>query len=231
MSKFILSVTCCIVISFSCVAQKKKIIIDSFGAIVRGDTTKKEIALVFTGDEFADGGMIISKTLADQKLKASFFLTGKFYSNPSFQELIQKLKNEGHYLGAHSDQHLLYVDWKKRDSLLVTEQEFKSDLKNNYDRMAKHGITQQEAVYFLPPFEWYNTAIAKWTREMNLELVNFSTGTLSTADYTYPEMKERYRSTDEIFQSILNRETKDKNGLNGFILLVHIGTDLRRTGK
>ena len=88
MSKFILSVTC-IVISFSCVAQKKKIIIDSFGAIVRGDTTKKEIALVFTGDEFADGGVIITQTLADQKLKASFFLTGKFYSNPSFQELIQ----------------------------------------------------------------------------------------------------------------------------------------------
>jgi peptidoglycan/xylan/chitin deacetylase (PgdA/CDA1 family) len=231
MSKLIFSISCCLVFSLTGVAQKRNAITDSFGAIVRGDTTKKEIALVFTGDEFADGGMIISKTLSTHQIKASFFLTGKFYANPAFQNLIQHLRKEGHYLGAHSDQHLLYADWKKRDSLLVTEQEFKIDLKNNYDRMAKHGITQEEALYFLPPFEWYNSAIAKWTYELNLSLVNFSSGTLSTADYTYPEMKERYRSSEEIFQSILNREAKDRNQLNGFILLIHIGTDPRRTDK
>ncbi len=51
----------------------------------------------------------------------------------------------------------------------------------------------------------------------------------STADYTTPEMKN-YRSSNEIYQSILNKE-KDVNGLNGFILLIHFGTDPRRTDK
>lgn len=31
------------------------------GGIIRGDSTTKKIALVFTGDEFADGGDYIAK--------------------------------------------------------------------------------------------------------------------------------------------------------------------------
>ena len=50
------------------------------GAIVRGDTSSPELALVFTGDEYADGGIHIANVLAYQGIKASFFLTGKFYS-------------------------------------------------------------------------------------------------------------------------------------------------------
>ena len=91
------------------------------GAIIRGNTTKKQIALVFTADEFADGGKIILSTLQKQKIKASFFFTGRFYRNPKFQPLIRQAKQQGHYLGPHSDQHLLYCDWAKRDSLLITK--------------------------------------------------------------------------------------------------------------
>jgi len=34
-------------------------------------------------------------------------------------------------LGPHSDQHLLYCDWDKRDSLLVTREDFRIDLQLN----------------------------------------------------------------------------------------------------
>src|SRR5687768_15440519 len=108
----------------------KKVVKDSQGAIVRGDLSQKELALVFTGDEFADGGEIIQKVLKKNIVSAAFFLTGNFYTNPAFKSLITKLKNDGHYMGAHSDEHLLYADWVKRDSLLVSEKEFKQDLQN-----------------------------------------------------------------------------------------------------
>ena len=78
------------------------------GAIIRGDTTQKNIALVFTGDEYADGGKHIRQVLGNQNIKASFFLTGKFYRNQDFNDIIIGLKSDGHYLGAHSDNHLLY---------------------------------------------------------------------------------------------------------------------------
>jgi hypothetical protein len=46
--------------------------------------TEGAIALVFTGDEFADGGDLIASTLRQQNIKASFFFTGRFYKNPDF---------------------------------------------------------------------------------------------------------------------------------------------------
>ncbi|MDX5483294.1 MAG: polysaccharide deacetylase family protein [Hymenobacteraceae bacterium] len=189
------------------------------------------MALVFTGDEFADGGKSIQRTLRSHRAKASFFFTGRFYSNPAFEALIKGLKKDGHYLGAHSDAHLLYCDWTKRDSLLVTQEQFKQDLRKNYEKMATFRISFPDAPYFLPPYEWYNRSIARWTAQEGLQLVNFTSGTRSAADYTWPEMGSRYADSETILQSILSHEAKDPNGLNGFMLLLHIGTDPRRTDK
>jgi len=212
-------------------AQTKPVVKDKYGAVVRGDTLKKEIALVFTGDEFADGEKIIRSTLTKHKTKGSFFLTGNFYGNPSFKEIILNLKKEGHYVGAHSDKHLLYADWTRRDSLLVKQSEFVQDIENNFSRMSEFGVTKSEAPFFIPPFEWYNAEIVEWSQLVNLSLINFTPGLRSTADYTYPEMGKSYLSSDKIYQSIANYESKSRNGLNGFILLIHIGTDPRRQDK
>ena len=201
------------------------------GAIIRGDRTKKELALVFTGDQFADGGGHIRKVLSNYEIKASFFFTGNFYRNPAFKEIISGLKSDQHYLGAHSDQHLLYCDWENRDSLLVSKQQFLSDLKNNYSIVKQFGISKSQAKYFLPPFEWYNSAIANWSQQFGLMLVNYSPGTKSHTDWTYPEIGNGYQSSNEILESILNFETNQTDGLNGFILLLHIGSDPKRKDK
>jgi peptidoglycan/xylan/chitin deacetylase (PgdA/CDA1 family) len=200
------------------------------GAIVRGDSSRAELALVFTGDEFADGGIHIARVLARQDVKASFFLTGKFYRNPEFNKLIHKLVKKGHYMGAHSDQHLLYCSWENRDSLLVSRSEFQDDLLENYRIMQTFGIHKDEARYFLPPYEWYNDSIAAWTRALDLQLINFTHGTLSHTDYTIPNTSN-YRSSPEIYRSIMDYESSNAAGLNGFILLVHIGTAPERSDK
>lgn len=202
----------------------------SHGAIIRGDSTQRRIALVFTGDEFADGGDKIATALKKQNALASFFFTGKFYRNDAFKKLIDKLKADKHYLGPHSDQHLLYCDWSKRDSLLVTQDQFRHDLDMNYEAMHAAGIRTQGASIFLPPYEWYNDKIAQWTNEAGLQLINFTPGTRSNADYTWPGLAG-YRSSDEIYRSIVDYEARQPTGLNGFILLLHIGTDPRRTDK
>jgi endoglucanase len=200
-------------------------------AITRGDTSEKNLSIVFTGDEFADGGDYIVDMLHKKKVRGSFFLTGNFYRNPQFKGIISSLNQHGHYLGSHSDKHLLYCDWTRRDSLLVTKQEFVTDLNNSYNELAKLQITKNDAYYFLPPYEWYNDSIVAWTHEEDLQLINFTPGTRSTADYTYPEMNERYVNSNDIYKSIIEYESQSPNGLNGFILLVHIGTDPRRSDK
>jgi endoglucanase len=139
------------------------------------------------------------------------------------------LVSAGHYLGPHSDKHLLYNDWTKRDSLLVTKPQFQRDLSNNYSAMRTVGVRKRDAEYFVPPYEWYNATIVEWAKEHNVETINFSAGTRSTADYTYPELGVRYTSSDSIYESILAFELG--RGLNGFILLMHIGVDPRRQDK
>lgn len=201
------------------------------GGITRTDFSKKVIHLVFTGHEFADGGDTIQAVLAKHGIKASFFLTGDFYRNVQFSELITSLKRGGHYLGAHSDKHLLYCTWEKRDSLLVTREQLQKDILDNYSEMARFGISQDRARFFMPPFEWYNDSISAWTRQLGLILVNFTPGTYSNADWTHPELGKQYLSSDTIFARIIRYEEGKPHGLNGFILLTHIGTDPRRKDK
>ncbi len=201
------------------------------GALVRGDTTERTIYLVFTGHEFADGGEVIRRTLSRRKVPASFFFTGDFYRNPAFIPLIRRLRDDGHYLGPHSDKHLLYVSWENRDSLLVTREQFARDIEGNYRAMAPLNIRREDAPVFLPPYEWYNDSIAAWTRASGSTLVNFTPGTLSNADYTTPSMGSRYIPSDSIYRRILSYERNSPSGLNGFILLLHIGTHPDRTDK
>lgn len=200
------------------------------GAVVRGDTTQKELALIFSGDSFAGGGDHIQSVLGDHEIKGSFFFTGNFYRNPDFEAIINNLHSDGHYLGAHSDRHLLYNDWENRDSLLVTFDEFSEDMLNNYKEMERFGISKEDAHYYLPPYEWYNQTIAQWTDSLGLQLINITHGTLSHADYTTPDMPN-YRSSEVIYDSIMKFESSNPNGLNGFMLLIHIGTDPNRTDK
>jgi endoglucanase len=198
------------------------------GAMNRLGFKNKIINLAFTGHEFAEGGDEIVAALRRQDAKASFFFTGDFIRNNPI--LVKKLKAEGHYIGAHSDKHLLYCDWTKRDSTLISKQTFFQDLKNNFIELEKLGIEKKDASVFMPPYEWYNDTIAKWTKQAGLTLVNFTTGTSSNADYTTPEMKN-YKSSQAIYDKILDYEIADKNGLNGFILLLHVGAGDKRVDK
>lgn len=170
------------------------------------------------------------QTLQRENIKASFFFTGDFFRNPALTKLIVDLKNNKNYIAAHSDKHLLYCDWIKRDSLLVSEVVFTKDLLRNYSMMSRFGLHEEDAPYFLPPYEWYNDTIAAWTRKLGFQLINYTPGTLSHTDYT-TDADKNYRSSETIYNSIINYEKTRSAGLNGFILLLHIGAGPGRADK
>jgi peptidoglycan/xylan/chitin deacetylase (PgdA/CDA1 family) len=201
------------------------------GGLIRTDTTRKEIHLVFTAHDYGEGLEKVRKVLQKHHIHGAFFFTGDFYRDPAWTRTIRKLKKEGHYLGAHSDKHLLYASWTCRDSTLVSREDFFRDLKANYTAMKRFGIAKDSARYFLPPYEWYNADISRWCTEAGLKLINFTPGTSSNQDWTWPGPGRFYLSSETIFRRILDYEKEDPHGLNGFILLTHPGTDPRRTDK
>ncbi len=203
--------------------------IEKEGAIIRMDSARKQIYMVFTAHEFNDGFGTILQVTKKYRIHVSFFLTGDFYRNPLNRYIINEIIIQGHYLGPHSDKHLLYCSWARRDSLLVTRDKFLADLSNNYKAMKYFGIKKKQASFFLPPYEWYNRKIYEWSKDEGLTLVNFTPGTSSNQDWTYPELGKSYLSSDIIYNRILRYE--ERYGMNGFILLIHPGTDPRRTDK
>jgi endoglucanase len=198
--------------------------------VIRGEPSLRRMSLIFTGGSFGDGGEHIRRVLRDEGVKAGFFFTGDFYRTPEFEPVIRGLAADGHYLGPHSDKHLLYCPWDDRERTLVGREEFRADIEANIREMERLGIARARAHLFMPPYEWYNRDIAAWSRELGLVLFNFTPGTSSNADYTTPSMPE-YLSSQTIYDRILAYEKKDPFGLNGFILLIHIGTDPERTDK
>ncbi|EKB50413.1 delta-lactam-biosynthetic de-N-acetylase [Cecembia lonarensis LW9] len=202
----------------------------SHGAIIRGDISLKKIALVFTGHDHAEGGEEILKVLEEKEVPGAFFLTGDFLRNPDFKSIIHKMITDGHYVGPHSDKHLLYCTWEDREMLLIDKEKFFLDLDNNYQELERFGLTLEQAAYFLPPYEWYNITISEWASEFGAQLINFTPGTRSHADYTDPSMPN-YINSQDIMRSIYDYEKEADNGLNGFILLSHIGVGQNRTDK
>lgn len=196
------------------------------GGIIRTDPSVRHVDFVFTAADKADGADRIISTLRKYNIKGGFFFTGEFFE--LYPDVVRRLVAEGHYVGSHSYGHLLYAPWGKRDSLLVTRQEFEEDMFKSYKVLREFGIT--DAPYFIPPYEHYNATISSWARQLGLQVINYTPGTLTNGDYTTPGMS-RYFSSKEILGKIREYERTDPDGLNGHIMLIHFGTDPSRTDK
>ena len=196
---------------------------DPFGAVIRSDSTQKAIYLCFTGHDHFEGFDFVLGVLEENDIQGSFFLTGDFVRD--HRELVRDMRDAGHFVGAHSDRHLLYCDWDKRDSLLIPPDEIRADISANLDALGELGLFPK---VFMPPYEWYNAEVVEIARQLGQTTVNFSPGTRSNADYTTPEM-QNYVSSHDILGSIYQYESS--YGMNGFHLLIHPGTDPGRTDK
>jgi endoglucanase len=200
------------------------------GGIVRGRRDRSVLALCYTGHEFGENLPEILDQLATRRVRATFFFTGDFLRNPRFRPEVERLVAHGHYLGPHSDRHLLYCEWTPERPTLVSRDQFRADLDANLVEIERYGVKQAAVTHFIPPYEHYNEEIVAWSAELGITVVNFTPGTLSAADWT-PEDHPRYRTTDEIFESIVRKERDDPHGLNGFLLLMHAGAGPRRPDR
>jgi peptidoglycan/xylan/chitin deacetylase (PgdA/CDA1 family) len=205
------------------------------GAIARGPLAPQgtaapgRIALLFTGHEFAEGGHLILDQLKQRGARASFFLTGDFLRNPGFAPLVRRIVAEGHYLGPHSDKHLLYCGWEASRPTLVTREVFRRDLEDNLREVERFSVPRATVRYWVPAYEWFNDDIVRWSEEIGLRVLDFTRGTRGNADYT-GEADPKFVSSEAIVASILARE-RQPDGLDGFLLLMHIGAGPGRRDK
>lgn len=199
------------------------------GGIDRGDIHNKALSFVFTGGSHGEGVDHILDVLKEKKVVGSFFLTGNYLRNPKYRAGVERMVREGHYVGAHSDNHPKYVKKHGDSHTLISQYAFKKDLDKNFAALATYGIKKSDATYYIPPYEMYNQTIANWCKEYGLTLFNYTPGTRTNGDYTDPS-SYRYYSSKEILQWVWKEEAKT-HGLNGHIMLIHVGVGPKRTDK
>ncbi len=193
------------------------------GAIRRGSPAHKQMALLFTADEHVDGAEAVFKTLTKYDLPAAFFLTGRALDKPSMRDWTRRALEAGHYVGPHSDGHLLYASWENRQQSLVSQERFQADLYRNLAELGELGAIQSPPIYFVPPFEWHNAQHTSWAKELGCQMINFSAGSGSHRDFA-PEDHEAFVPAEEVIRDILQYERTSESGLNGHLLLLHLGT-------
>ncbi len=194
------------------------------GGVVRGDSDRREIALVFTADQFGEGAPQILDTLHHRHVKASFFLTGTYLDDPKNEACLRRMVADGHYVGPHSHKHLLLCSWDDRSQSLVSEKEFKDDLARNLTSLRQKGIPLREPIYFIPPFEWYNSLHVRWASERGNLLFTFTPGSGSHRDWI-PESHPQFQPSAKLLEGILSYEREQADGLNGHLLLLHLGSE------
>jgi len=187
------------------------------------------VALVFTGHDLSEGTAEVLASLKHNGVKGSFFLTGDYLRTPGFKPYVRQMLSDGHWISGHSDKHILMSDWGSRDVLLVKRDSFVADLKANLKALEGAGVKREQLSYYIPSYEWYNSETVDWAKAVGLNSVNYTPGIRTAADYTYPEMGGRYLSSTAILDNLWSYEAR--YGLNGFLILIHMGTDDRRKDK
>ena len=209
-------------------ARKSGAVNDAFGATVKLNADRKTVHLIFSADTQFEGGEAILQTLSKNNVKASFFLTGNCLRDKKFEPLIKKIIKQGHYVGGHSDNHLLYAPWENRQQSLVSPDSLINDFRKNMAELEKYGIDVSQLPYYLPPYEYYNRDHVRLIRSLGQTTVNFTPGIRTAADYTTPDMPN-YQSSQALIDQLFAFEAE--NGLNGAIILIHPGTVDSRTDK
>lgn len=116
-----------------------KHVLEKYGAIFLGDTSKKEIFLTFdNGYENGYTAQILD-TLQEKKVPAVFFVTGHYVKDQP--DLLQRMVKEGHIIGNHS--------WSHPDMTRISDGKMQEELTKVKEEVAK--VTGQSEMHFLRP--------------------------------------------------------------------------------
>lgn len=203
------------------------VVLDRHGCVVKYDIDSSFVHLLFSADSAFEGGAFALDVLDERGLKGNFFFTGNFLERPENETIIRRCIDGEHYVGMHSNRHLQLAEWDGARTTRISPDSMLADLDSNLLTLNHFGLLSAP-VYVLPPFEWCNTEHARAYRSAGYTPINITPGIETYRDYTTPDMKE-YRDSQFMLDQLW--EYEEENGLNGAMIILHLGTEPARTDK
>lgn len=127
---------------------------------------EQRVVLLTFDDGPSEWTPAILDALAKEKVQAVFFITG--YSARQHPELLERIHRDGHLLGVHTMTH------PNMSQLSRAEQ--RKEIEPLVELIEQ--VTGEKPRYFRPPFGAYNQDLIDLLQEMELELINWTNGSL-----------------------------------------------------
>jgi peptidoglycan/xylan/chitin deacetylase (PgdA/CDA1 family) len=187
------------------------------------ETNEKIVALTFDAGSEAHGADSIIQILDEQGLKLTFFLTGTFIRK--FPEIVQNLISNGHELANHSYSHPHLTSFavnQTHNNLMHTDRTFIQDQLYRTDSLFYNKFGQHLKPFWRAPFGEINDQILIWAAEYGYKHIGWS-AYCDTRDWVSDKDSELYRTGEEIYQNLIDLESKGR--LRGAVILMHVHTD------
>lgn len=193
-------------------------------SIERGNPASKNIALTFDGGSDDNHTREILSILQEQQLKCTLFLTGKFIER--HPELVKEIVSLGHEIGNHTYHHphltTYTADHQQQLRPGITREFVQAQLYKTDSVF--HALTGSKLKpYWRAPFGEYNEQILTWAAEAGYLHIHW-TGSFDTHDWVTDETSELYHTPEEVFEQVMKLERTNPDGLNGVIVLMHLGS-------
>jgi peptidoglycan/xylan/chitin deacetylase (PgdA/CDA1 family) len=191
--------------------------------VYRVRTSEKIVAFTFDGGSSNKGTQQILDILRDQGLKCTIFLTGQFIEN--YPDLVRQIIADGHEIANHSYNHPHFTN------LEINGQ---NTTRNKINRaFLEHQLNITDSLFYLKfkmrmkplwraPYGEINREILFWAAELGYRHIGWSYR-CDSWDWVADRSSQLYRSAAEIKKHFLDIEKK--NGLNGKIILMHLGSE------
>ncbi len=206
---------------------KLEFVTDQYGVATKINPNEKSVYLVFTGHfsmnddgyfENFDGADDVLVSMAEHGVKGSFFPTGICFTIDRYQQTMRDIIDQGHYLSGHSYSHLLLCSYEDRNENLVTVDSLSKDIAQMEAQLERFGLTKDQYLWMIPPYEYYNQFSADALRDLGYKLANPTEGLVTSMDWMGPESSS-YRSAEQLINNIW--EFEKQHTLNGAIILIH----------
>lgn len=161
------------------------------------DTEEKKVALSFDAAWGNEDTQQILDILKEHDIHVTFFMTGGWVEN--FPEDVKKIKEAGHDLGNHSENH--------KNMSQLNDSDCQSELMKVHEKVKE--LTGVEMHLFRPPYGDYDNEVIQNVTSCGYYAIQWDVDSLDWKDY----------GVDSIVKTV----TEHKNLQNGSIILMHNG--------
>jgi peptidoglycan/xylan/chitin deacetylase (PgdA/CDA1 family) len=189
-----------------------------------GKITKKMVALTFDGGSEATHTKEILSILKKQQVRCTMFLTGKFMEK--YPDIVEEIIQDGHEIANHTYDHPHLTTYAQNasngnetyvDFNYIQMQLFRTD------SIFSQITGQHLKPFWRAPFGEYNQQILTWAAQMGYLHIRWTSG-FDTFDWVVDESSKLYRTPQEFLDHFKRQEKNRSSGLNGVIVLMHLGS-------